>query len=227
MKKLVSLTILLFSVLIIFNLCYFICVDYDGNKCAWICYLFFHLAYILSFLGYLFTTRRRFAVLNNQLHTISCIYLIISIITCIFYLSTTGNSEGGEIFVFLTELLLYLISFHYCYLTSRKAEKGIIKDLKKSSKYDIWMAELRLLLNSNNDEEKVKMVKCIIDEIRSCPSLSTPYVYEVDNEIHSIIKALRSNFTTMSMSELHSFESQIRKAVKKRTDLLRSNYHKI
>ena len=89
------------------------------------------------------------------------------------------------------------------------------------------MAELRLLLNSNNDEEKVKMVKCIIDEIRSCPSLSTPYVYEVDNEIHSIIKALRSNFTTMSMSELHSFESQIRKAVKKRTDLLRSNYHKI
>ena len=227
MKKLVSLTILLFSVLIIFNLCYFICVDYDGNKCAWICYLFFHLAYILSFLGYLFTTRRRFAVLNNQLHTISCIYLIISIITCIFYLSTTGNSEGGEIFVFLTELLLYLISFHYCYLTNRKAEKGIIKDLKKSSRHDTWIAELRLLINSTNDEEKAKVVKCIIDEIRSSPSLSNPYVYEIDNEIHSTIKALRSNYSTMSMSELVIYKEEIRSAILKRTELLRNSYHKV
>lgn len=226
MKKLISITILLFSALIIFNLCFFICVDYDGNKCAWICYLFFHLAYTLSLLGYLFTTKRRLAVLNNQLNAISCIYLIITIITCIIFLSTTDYSVEVEIFVFLTELLLYLISFHYCYLTNRKAEKGLIKDLKKSSQHDTWIAELRLLINSTNDEEKAKVVKCIIDEIRSCPSLSNPYVYEVDSEIHSIIKALRSNCSNLSMSELHNCESQIRKAVRKRTELLKSSYHK-
>ena len=227
MKKLISITILLFSALIIFNLCFFICVDYDGNKSAWICYLFFHLAYTLSFLGYLFTTRRRFAVLNNKLNAISCIYLIITTITCLIYFSTTDYSVEVEIFVFLTELLLYLISFHYCYLTNRKAEKGIIKDLKKSSRHDTWIAELRLLINSTNDEEKAKVVKCIIDEIRSSPSLSNPYVYEIDNEIHSTIKALRSNYSTMSMSELVIYKEEIRSAILKRTELLRNSYHKV
>ena len=227
MKKLVSITILLFSALIIFNLCYFICVDYDGNTCAWICYLFFHLAYILSILGYIFTTRRRFVVLNNKLNTISFIYLTITIITCIIYLSITDTSKEFVIIVFLTELLLYLLSFHYCYLTNRKAEKGIINDLKKSSKHDIWIAELRLLINSINNEEKVKVIKCIIDEIRSCPSLSAPYVYEVDNEIHSLIKTLRLNYSTMSMSELLDFKEEIRSAILKRTELLRNSYHKV
>lgn len=227
MKKLVSITILLFSALIIFNLCYFICVDYDGNTCAWICYLFFHLAYILSILGYIFTTRRRFVVLNNKLNTISFIYLTITIITCIIYLSITDTSKELVIIVFLTELLLYLMSFHYCYLRNRKAEKGIIKDLKKSSQHGTWLAELRLLINNTNDEEKAKVVKCIIDEVRSSPSLSNPYVYEVDNEIHSIIKALRSNYSTMSMSELLDFKEEIRSAILKRTELLRNSYHKV
>lgn len=225
MKKLVSITILLFSALIIFNLCYFICVDYDGNTCAWICYLFFHLAYILSILGYIFTTRRRFVVLNNKLNTISFIYLTITIITCIIYLSITDTSKEFVIIVFLTELLLYLMSFHYCYLRNRKAEKGIIKDLKKSSQHGTWLAELRLLINNTNDEEKAKVVKCIIDEVRSSPSLSNPYVYEVDNEIHSIIKALRSNYSNMSMSELLVFKEEIRSAILKRTELLRNSYH--
>ena len=227
MKKLVSITILLFSALIIFNLCFFFCVDYDGNTCAWICFFFFHLAYILSMLGYLFTTRRRFVVLNNKLNAISFTYLTITIITCILCLSITVFSKEFVIIVFLTELLLYLLSFHYCYLTNRKAEKGIINDLKKSSKHDIWIAELRLLINSINNEEKVKVIKCIIDEIRSCPSLSTPYVYEVDNEIHSIIKALRSNYSNMSMSELLDFKEEIRSAILKRTELLRNSYHKV
>ena len=225
MKKLVSITILLFSALIIFNLCFFFCVDYDGNTCAWICFFFFHLAYILSMLGYLFTTRRRFVVLNNKLNAISFIYLTITIITCILCLSITVFSKEFVIIVFLTELLLYLMSFHYCYLTNRKAEKGIIKDLKKSSKHDIWIAELRLLLNSINDEEKAKVVMCIIDEIRSCPSLSTPYVYEVDNEIHSLIKTLRLKFSTMSISELLDSKEEIRSAILKRTELLRNSYH--
>ena len=156
-----------------------------------------------------------------------CIYLIITTITCLIYFSTTDYSVEVEIFVFLTELLLYLISFHYCYLTNRKAEKGIIKDLKKSSRHDTWIAELRLLINSTNDEEKAKVVKCIIDEIRSSPSLSNPYVYEIDNEIHSTIKALRSNYSTMSMSELVIYKEEIRSAILKRTELLRNSYHKV
>lgn len=227
MKKLVSITILLFSALIIFNLCYFFCVDYDGNTCAWVCFLFFHLAYILSMFGYLFTTRRRFVVLNNKLNAISFTYLTITIITCIIFLSITVISKKLVIIAFLTELLLYLVFFHYCYLTNRKAEKGLIKDLKNSSKHDIWIAELRLLINSINDEEKVKVVKCIIDEIRSCPTLSTPYVYDVDNEIHSLIRTLRLNFSTMSMSDLFDSKEEIRSAILKRTELLRNSYHKV
>ena len=149
MKKLVSITILLFSALIIFNLCFFICVDYDGNTRAWICYFFFHLACVLSLIGYLFTTRRRFAVLNSQLNAISLIYLVLTILTCLVYLLNTDYSKESEIFVFLIELFIYLMSFHYCNLSNRKAEKGIIKDLKNASKHDSWITELRLLANSS------------------------------------------------------------------------------
>ena len=144
MKKLVSITILLFTALVIFNLCFFICVDYDGNTRAWICYLFFHLAYILSLVDYLFTTRRRLAVLNSRLNAISFIYLVLSTLTCLVYLLNTDYSKESEIFVFLIELFFYLMSFHYCYLTNRKVEKGIINDLKSSSKHDGWIADLRL-----------------------------------------------------------------------------------
>ena len=178
-------------------------------------------------LGYLFTTRRRFAVLNNKLNAISFVYLTITIITCTLFLSITDLSKELVTIVFLTELFLYLMSFHYCYLTNRKAEVEIIKDLKKSSKHDAWIAELRLLTYSINDENKVKVVKCIIDEIRSCPSLSTPYVYEIDNEIHSLIKALRLNYSTMSMSEFLDSKEEIRSAILKRTVLLRNSYHKV
>lgn len=227
MKKFISIIILLFSVLIVFNLCFFLCLDYDGNTQAWICYLFFHLAYVLCLIGYLFTTRRRFAVLNSRLNAISLIYCLTTIITCLIFLSENNYSKEIEIFVFLIEILLYLVLFHYCYLTNRKAENGIIKDLKDSTKHEGWLVELRLLVKTTEDEEKVKIINSIIDEIRSCPSLSNPYVCEVDNEIRSLIMGLKSNYVEMQISELLNYKKEICVAVNKRTETLKSYYHKI
>jgi len=226
MKKLVSIIILLLSALVIFNVCFFICVDYDGNTRAWICYLFFHLAYVLSLIGYLFTTRRRFSVLNSRLNAISIIYLALTTLTCLIYLSKTDYSRESEIFVFLIELFFYLISFHYCYLTNRNAEMGIIKDMKNSAKHDNWIADLRLLVNATDDEGKTKVVKSVIDEIRSCPSLSNPYVYEVDNEIQSLIREVKSKYADMQIEELINYKDQICTAVRKRTEILKCCYHK-
>lgn len=227
MKKLVSITILLFSALVIFNLCFFICVDYDGNTRAWICYLFFHLAYILSLIGYLFTTRRRFAVLNSRLNAISFIYLVLSTLTCLVYLLNTDYSKESEIFVFLIELFFYLMSFHYCYLTNRKVEKGIINDLKSSSKHDGWIADLRLLISFSDNEEKTRILNSIIDEIRSCSALSNSYVYDVDNEIQSLINSLRINFSKIQVTELDNYKRQIGSVVMRRSEILKCSYRKI
>ena len=227
MKKLVSITILLFSALVIFNLCFFICVDYDGNTRAWICYLFFHLAYILSLVGYLFTTRRRLAVLNSRLNAISFIYLVLSTLTCLVYLLNTDYSKESEIFVFLIELFFYLMSFHYCYLTNRKVEKGIINDLKSSSKHDGWIADLRLLISVSDNEEKTRILNSIIDEIRSCSALSNSYVYDVDNEIQSLINSLRINFSKIQVTELDNYKRQIGSVVMRRSEILKCSYRKI
>ena len=227
MKKLVSITILLFSALVIFNLCFFICVDYDGNTRAWICYLFFHLAYILSLVDYLFTTRRRLAVLNSRLNAISFIYLVLSTLTCLVYLLNTDYSKESEIFVFLIELFFYLMSFHYCYLTNRKVEKGIINDLKSSSKHDGWIADLRLLISFSDNEEKTRILNSIIDEIRSCPALSNSYVYDVDNEIQSLINSLKINFRKIQVTELDNYKRQIGSVVIRRSEILKCSYHKL
>ena len=227
MKKLVSILLLLFSALVIFNLCFFICVDYDGNTRAWICYLFFHLAYILSLVGYLFTTRRRLAVLNSRLNAISFIYLVLSTLTCLVYLLNTDYSKESEIFVFLIELFFYLMSFHYCYLTNRKAEKGIINDLKNSSKHDGWIADLRLLISVSDNEEKTRILNSIIDEIRSCPALSNSYAYDVDNEIQSLINSLKINFRKVQVTELDNYKRQIGSVVMRRSEILKCSYRKI
>lgn len=227
MKKLVSILLLLFSALVIFNLCFFICVDYDGNTRAWICYLFFHLAYILSLVGYLFTTRRRLAVLNSRLNAISFIYLVLSTLTCLVYLLNTDYSKESEIFVFLIELFFYLMSFHYCYLTNRKAEKGIINDLKNSSKHDGWIADLRLLISVSDNVEKTRILNSIIDEIRSCPALSNSYAYDVDNEIQSLINSLKINFRKVQVTELDNYKRQIGSVVMRRSEILKCSYRKI
>lgn len=227
MKKLVSVLFLLSSALVIFNLCFFICVDYDGNSCAWICYLFFHLAYVLSLVGYLFTTRRRFFVLNSRLNVISFIYLVLSTLTCLVYLLNTDYSKESEIFVFLIELFFYLMSFHYCYLTNSKAEKGIINDLKNSSKYDSWIADIRILISVSDNEEKTRILNSIIDEIRSCPALSNSYIYDVDNEIQSLINSLKINFRKVQVTELDNYKRQIGSVVMRRFEILKCSYRKI
>lgn len=226
MRKLISLAILLSSALVIFNLCFFLCVSYNGNTRAWVCYLFFHLAYILSMLGYLFT-RRRFAVLNGRLTAISLLYLTITTITCLFFFLNSDYSKEWELFVFLIELFLYLMSFHYCHLTNKKAEKGIIKDLKNASMHDSWLTELKLLINGSDDEKKTKMLSSLINEIRSCPSLSNPYVYDVDIEISSLIRSLKINYRNMQVDELTNYKSQIFSALSKRTELLKNCYSKV
>lgn len=223
MKRLISVTLLLTSALFVFNLCFFFCVDYDGNERAWICYLFFHLAYILSLLGLFFTTRRRFAVLNSKLYVISTIYLILATLTCILFCTSAGYSTESELFVFLIELLFYILSFHYCYLTNRKAEKGVLKDLKNASKHDNWIAELRLLSKTTDDKETIKTLNSIIDEIRSSPSLSNSSVYDVDREIQSMIKTLKSSYANIQMAELNNFKNQIGIALRKRTEILKSS----
>lgn len=227
MKKLISIILLVFSALVIFNLCFFICVDYEGNKCAWICYLFFHLAYSLSILGYYFTTRRKFRILNSSLYVLSITYLIITAITCILFLSDTNYSKELVTFIFLIELFLYLMSFHYCYLTNKKAEKGIIKDLKNASMHDSWLTELKLLINGSDDEKKTKMLSSLINEIRSCPSLSNPYVYDVDIEISSLIRSLKINYRNMQVDDLRNYKSRIFSALGKRTELLKNCYSKV
>ena len=226
MKRLISVTLLLLSALIIFNLCFFFCVDYDGNERAWICYLFFHLAYTLFLLGLFFTTRRRFAVLNSGLYIISIIYLILTALTCLFFCTSTDYSTELELFVFLIELLFYMIFFHYCYLTNRKAEKGIVKDLKNTSKHDNWITELRLLSKTADDIEKINTLNSIIDEIRSSPSLSNSSVYDVDREIQSMIKTIKLNFANLQMTEFNNFKNQISIALRKRTEILKSSYLK-
>lgn len=227
MKKLVSITILLFSALLIFNLCFFICVDYDGNTRAWICYLFFHLAYSLSLVSFLFTTRRRFIILNSRLNAISLIYLVLTTLTCLVYLLNTDYSKESEIFVFLIELLFYLMSFHYCFLTNKKVEKGIIKELKNSSKHDSWIADLRLLISASDNEEKTRILYSIIDEMRSCPAQSNFYVFDADNEIQSLVNSLKINFKKAQLTELDNFKRQISSVVKRRTELLKCSYHKM
>lgn len=226
MKRLISVILLLLSALFIFNLCFFFCVDYDGNECAWICYLFFHLAYVLSLLGLLFTTRRRFVALNSRLYIISTVYLILTTLTCLLFCSSMSFSTELEFFVFLIELLFYIISFHYCYLTNRKIEKGVVKDLKNASKHDNWITELRLLSKTSDDKKKINTLNTIIDEIRSCPTLSNPSVYDVDREIQSLIILLKSNYANMQMTELTNFKSQICIALNKRTEILKSSYLK-
>lgn len=227
MRAVLSKIIILFSALVVFNFCFFICVNYDGNKPAWICFLFFHLAFLLSFLGYFFTTRRRFKILNIQLATISMIYLIVTVITCTIFLFNPDCSKELELFVFLIELLLYLLSFHYCYLTNRKAEDGIIEDLRNSSEHDSWITELRLLANASGDRERRNVLNSVIDEIRSSPSLSNSSVYDVDNEIQSLIRGLKSDYANMQIAELSNYKDQICLAVRKRTEILKCCYHKI
>ena len=189
--------------------------------------MFFHLAYVLSLVCYLFTTRRRFAVLNSRLNAISFIYLVLTTLTCLVYLLNTGYSKESEIFVFLIELLFYLMSFHYCYLTNRKAEKGIVNDLKNSSKYDGWIADLRLLRSVSDNEEKTRILNSIIDEIRSCPALSNSYVYDVDNEIQSLINSLKINYKNIQITEFNNYKHQIRSAVIRRSEILKCSYHKM
>lgn len=226
MKRLISLTLFLLSALFVFNLCFFFCVDYDGNECAWMCYLFFHLAYILSFLGFFFTTRRRFAVLNSKLNIISAVYLILTTLTCLLFCESTGYSTELVFFVFMIELLFYILSFHYCYLTNRKAEKGLIKDLKNASKHDNWITELRLLSKTTDDKKKRNTLNSIIEEIKSSPSLSNSSVYDVDREIQSMIITIKSNFSNIQMTELNNFKNQISIGLRKRTEILKSSYFK-
>ena len=226
MRKLISIILLIFSALVTFNLCFFICVDYKGNEQAWACYLFFHLAYLLSMLGFLFTTRRRFAVLNSRLHAVSFFYLILTAVTCLMFLSVFNFSKELEIFVFLMELLFYLMIFHYCYITNRKAEKGIVKDLKNTSKHENWITNLRLLTKTIDDKEKKNVINSIIDEIRSSPSMSNSSVYNIDNEIQSVIRILKAKCTDMQLEELVNYKNQINIAVRKRTELLKSSYYK-
>ena len=227
MRAVISKIIILFSALIVFNLCFFICMNYDGNKPAWICYLFFHLAFLLSFLGYIFTTHRRFKILNIQLATISIIYLVVTAITCIIFLFDSDCSQELEIFVFLIELLLYLLFFHYCFLTNRKAEKGIVEDLKNSSEHDSWITDIRQLANISSDRERINVLNSIIDEIRSSPSLSNSSVHDVDREIHSLICSLKEQYRDMHVDELTDYKTQICFAVRKRTELLKYSYLKV
>ena len=226
MKRLISVILLLFSALVIFNLCFFLCVEYDGNERAWICYLFFHLAYILSFLSFIFTTRRRFAVLNNGLYSISVIYLILTTLTCFLFCLNSDYSIESELFVFLIELLFYILSFHYCYLTNRKAEKGIIKDLKNSSKYDYWIGELNLLKSITDDEGKTRILNSIIGEIKSCPTLSNSYTHDADNEIQSLIHSLKIKYNNIQVTELDKYKNQICFALRKSSEILKCSYHK-
>ena len=227
MKRLISIVVLIFSVLFIFNLCFFICVDYDGNDRAWICYSFCHLSYLLSLVGYFFTTHRRFIVLNERLNAISIIYLTITTITCLWFLAYPEYSIALVFFVFLIELLFYLLTFHYCQLTNRKAESGVIKDLKSSSKHESWIAELRLLIKTTDEREKANVLTSVVNELSSSPSLSNSNVYEVDNEIQSMIRSLKSNYTNIPISELLNWESRIKYAIRKRTELLKNSCHKI
>lgn len=227
MKRFISIVVLILSVLFIFNLCFFICADYDVNDSAWICYFFFHLSYLLSLVGYLFTTHRRFIVLNERLNAISIIYLTTTTITCLWFLAYPEHSIALVIFVFLIELFFYLLSFHYCQLTNRKAESGLIKDLKISSKHESWIAELRLLIKTTDEREKANVLTSVINELSSSPSLSNSNVYDVDNEIQSMIRSLKSDYMSIQTSELLNWESRIKYAIRKRTELLKISYHKI
>ena len=218
MKRVISIFLLLLSALVIFNLCFYACVDYDGNTRAWICYSFFHLAYFLSMLGGLFMTRRRFIILNRSLAVISVLYLIITTMTCLVFLLCSNISKEIETFVFSLELLFYLIYFHYCYLTNRKAEKGIVMDLKNASKHDNWITEIRFLMD--DDEEKKGILNSIIAEINSSPSFSNPYVYDVDNEIKKTINSLKVNYKNMQATDLVDYKRQLCLALKKRTEFI-------
>ena len=227
MKRLISIILLLLSALVIFNLCFFICIDYDGDKRAWVYYLFFHIAYILSLLGYSFyTTRRKFAILNSGLYSISIAYLILTTITCFIFCISSSYSIELEIFVFLIELLFYLLCFHYCHLTNRKAEKGIIKELKNSSKHESWIAELKMLKSFSDDRERIMILNSIIDEIRSYPVLSNSYTEEADNEVQSLINTLKNNFNNAQVKELEYYKRKIAFALNRRSEILKCSYQK-
>ena len=152
---------------------------------------------------------------------ISLLYLTITTITCIFFFLYSDYSKEWEIFVFLIELFLYLMSFHYCHLTNKKSVQGIVKDLKDSSMHDGWQTELRLLMNDSVDEEKKKILNSLIDEIKSSPSLSNPYVYDVDNELNTLRRSLKVNYRNIQVAELSDFNSQISTAIRKRKEILK------
>lgn len=227
MKKLVSLFLCVFSALIIFNLCFFVCVDYGGNEGAWLCYLFFHFAYALTLLTPFFVTRRKLGVLNNMLYTISFIYLLIVAITSVILLAIKDVVIETVVFIYSVELMIYLAYFHYCHLINRKVEKGVIKGLKRASKHNTWIAELRVLAKLSDDGEKAKILHSFIGEIMSSPSSSNLYVHKVDNDIQTQINALRLYFEDMSMEELAEYKRQIVYDIKKRTKILKYSNTKI
>lgn len=226
MKKIISFLVFVFSVLIIFNICFFVCIDYDGNKAVCLCYLFFHLAYALTLLTCFFTTRRKLGVLNSMLYIVSVIYLLVTAVTIVVFLVSNVDKET-VIIVCLFELMLYLVSFHYCNLANIKAEKGVVKELKSSSNHSHWIAELRVLEQLSDDERKVKILNNLIGEIMSSPSSSNSYVYRIDNDIKSQIDILQSNFESMQLEELSEHTKYIVYNIRKRTDILKYSNNKI
>lgn len=227
MKKILSLFIPVSFVLIIFNLYFFICVDYDSNKETWLCYLFFHLAYALVLLTCFFTTRRRFGVLNSMLYAVSLFYLLIVTVTSVAFLIIKDVAKETIVLISLLELMIFLVYFYFCYLSNRKTEKGVFKELRSGSKHQNWIIELKIIARSSNNAEKVKIVNFLIEEILSSPSSSNLYVYRVDNEIQTQINILRLNFENMQMIELYEHKKQMVCNIRKRTEILKCNNAKI
>ncbi len=226
MKELLSKFVFLLIVLVAFNACFFIGVDYDGNQNALLCYVFFHIAYLLVLFTGLYVTRRRLQVLNSRLYLISFFYLVVTIITCAVFLSLTFSRETVSI-VYIIELCLYTIVFHYCFLVNKKTEKLLLKELSCSSKITNLIADLRRLKISIVDSEKKNLVDSMMLEIQGCPAMSNSAVYEIDNELQMQINKMKIEIDKMQIDELSELKEQILINVKKRGEILKYGYVKV
>lgn len=220
MKELLSKSVLLLIILVAFNVCYFIGVDYDGKQNAQICYVFFHIAYLLVLFTGLYVTRRRLQVLNSRLYLVSFLYLVVTLITCAVFLSSTFSRETVFV-VYTIELCLYMTVFHYCFLMNRKSEELLLRELSCSSRITNLIADLRRLSIAIVDSEKKNLVDSVMSEIQSSPTMSNSAVYEIDNELQMQINKMKIEIDKMQIDELSKLKEQILINIKKRSEILK------
>jgi hypothetical protein len=213
MRKFASYLIVSLAVPALFNVLFFLSVDRETVNCAWVCYIFFHVAFLCLVLPAIFQVYRfKQGILNTTLLSISAVYFLVELLTSIVFLTTYPDEKGTSLLIQILELGIFVAVFFMNSSANFYTESSMERHVENSHLMREAISKAKLLqAKSQADTNNKKITSTLLDNLRSCPIEGNSSTESIEKEIIAILDELSIQIEngTIDNSKIESIDLRI------------------